>query len=272
MKRQLGVWITIICILVVGVSVTKMTRRFVTSGTLETFAAETTVVFEPSAMARTATGAAGAPETGTEGPRGRQSEAELFSAAAETAAEAKVSETPEEEMAAEDMAVITEAAEVTPEQEALTSETVKSPLDPGPAPAFSPAMAEAADGGALNPSENFRERLDSTAEQIERSKEAANSSAQAAAEYEWTLWDNELNTIYSAIRRNMDEAEKEALKQEELEWIRTRDAAAERAAGKNNVQTNRNTAYILELSEMTKERCYELVDTYASVLDRDISQ
>lgn len=70
----------------------------------------------------------------------------------------------------------------------------------------------------------------------------------------------------------MDEAEKEALKQEELEWIRTRDAAAERAAGKNNVQTNRNTAYILELSEMTKERCYELVDTYASVLDRDISQ
>ena len=246
MKRQLGVWITIICILVVGVSVTKMTRRFVTSGTLETFAAETTVVFEPSAMARTATGAAGA-----ESPRSRQAETELFSAAAETAAEAKVSEAPEEEMAAENMAVITEASEVTPEQEALTSETVKSPLDPGPAPAFSPAMAEAADGGALNPSENFRERLDSTAEQIERSKEAANSSAQAAAEYEWTLWDNELNTIYSAIRRNMDEAEKEALKQEELEWIRTRDAAAERAAGKNNVQTNRNTAYILELSEMT---------------------
>ena len=267
MKRQLGVWITIICILVVGVSVTKMTRRFVTSGTLETFAAETTVVFEPSAMARTATGAAGA-----ESPRSRQAETELFSAAAETAAEAKVSEAPEEEMAAENMAVITEASEVTPEQEALTSETVKSPLDPGPAPAFSPALAEAADGGALNPSENFRERLDSTAEQIERSKEAANSSAQAAAEYEWTLWDNELNTIYSAIRRNMDEAEKEALKQEELEWIRTRDAAAERAAGKNNVQTNRNTAYILELSEMTKERCYELVDTYASVLDRDISQ
>ena len=218
-------------------------------------------------MARTATGAAGA-----ESPRSRQAETELFSAAAETAAEAKVSEAPEEEMAAENMAVITEASEVTPEQEALTSETVKSPLDPGPAPAFSPAMAEAADGGALNPSENFRERLDSTAEQIERSKEAANSSAQAAAEYEWTLWDNELNTIYSAIRRNMDEAEKEALKQEELEWIRTRDAAAERAAGKNNVQTNRNTAYILELSEMTKERCYELVDTYASVLDRDISQ
>ena len=239
MKRQLGVWITIICILVVGVSVTKMTRRFVTSGTLETFAAEPTVVFEPSAMARTATGAAGA-----ESPRSRQAETELFSAAAETAAEAKVSEAPEEEMAAENMAVITEASEVTPEQEALTSETVKSPLDPGPAPAFSPAMAEAADGGALNPSENFRERLDSTAEQIERSKEAANSSAQAAAEYEWTLWDNELNTIYSAIRRNMDEAEKEALKQEELEWIRTRDAAAERAAGKNNVQTNRNTAYI----------------------------
>lgn len=267
MKRQLGVWITIICILVVGVSVTKMTRRFVTSGTLETFAAETTVVFEPSAMARTATGAAGA-----ESPRSRQAETELFSAAAETAAEAKVSEAPETEDTAADMAVITEASEVTPEQEALTSETVKSPLDPGPAPAFSPAMAEAADGGALNPSENFRERLDSTAEQIERSKEAANSSAQAAAEYEWTLWDNELNTIYSAIRRNMDEAEKEALKQEELEWIRTRDAAAERAAGKNNVQTNRNTAYILELSEMTKERCYELVDTYASVLDRDISQ
>ena len=272
MKRQLGVWITIICILVVGVSVTKMTRRFVTSGTLETFAAETTVVFEPSAMARTATGAAGAPEAGAESPRSRQAETELFSAAAETAAEAKVSEAPEEEMAAEDIAVITEASEVTPEQEALTSETVKSPLGPGRAPALSPAPAGAADGGALNPSENFRERLDSTAEQIERSKEAANSSAQAAAEYEWTLWDNELNTIYSAIRRNMDEAEKEALKQEELEWIRTRDAAAERAAGKNNVQTNRNTAYILELSEMTKERCYELVDTYASVLDRDISQ
>ena len=271
MKRQLGVWITIICILVVGVSVTKMTRRFFTSGPRESFAAETTVVFEPSAMARTATGAAGAPEAGAESPRSRQAETELFSAAAETANEAEAA-APETEDTAADMAVITEASEVTPEQEALTSETVKSPLDPGPAPAFSPAMAEAADGGALNPSENFRERLDSTAEQIERSKEAANSSAQAAAEYEWTLWDNELNTIYSAIRRNMDEAEKEALKQEELEWIRTRDAAAERAAGKNNVQTNRNTAYILELSEMTKERCYELVDTYASVLDRDISQ
>ena len=131
MKRQLGVWITIICILVVGVSVTKMTRRFVTSGTLETFAAETTVVFEPSAMARTATGAAGAPEAGAESPRSRQAETELFSAAAETAAEAKVSEAPEEEMAAEDMAVITEASEVTPEQEALTSETVKSPLVSG---------------------------------------------------------------------------------------------------------------------------------------------
>lgn len=308
MDRQKGVWITIICILVIGVSVTKLTSDFVASGTLETAAAtnlenpaETSDTAQPlTEMASSVMGrAAGAPAAGRSGVSrsgdGRAADGqsdgdtnEKFAAAgAQTQAadmesalmeQAQIDDSEEETAAAsQEMAGAPQAFAAMPETAVATkaaSDTVKSPLEPAPGPGNYQAVQESASASDESgyTAEEYRKRLDQTAAQIAQYREVPNDSsanfAYVASEYEWDLWDSELNTLYGILRIRMTEEEAEALKQEELEWLKERDVAADRAAAKTNSQNSRNTAYLEASARKTRERCYELLESYPDVLER----
>lgn len=328
MNRQKGVWITILCILVIGVSVTKMTRNFISSGTLETVAFEAgagepaeetrmapTEMASPRSAAAGGTAAkraaaqnggnaakneqaavpdsenskaadtAGSAETkaaSDSGPGPAGAVPEMAAAeAAETLAEGEKTDggvpqaamfqaAPEagavEESAAEDRAAV-------PDENTVVQETVKSPLDPA-APGIRPTVPETGkETAAVYTEEEYKKRLDQTDSQIVQYRgNTSDSSATAlymAAEYAWGLWDNELNTLYSILRSRMSSEEMESLKQEELEWIKERDAASEKAASKTNSQAARNTAYLEAASKETRSRCYELLEEYGDILERE---
>lgn len=279
MDRQKGVWITIICILVIGVSVTKLTSDFVASGTLETAAAtnlensaETSDTAQPlTEMASSVMGrAAGAPAAGAQ-----TQAADMESALME---QVQIDDSEEETAAAsQEMAGAPQAFAAMPETAVETkaaSDTVKSPLEPAPGPGNYQVVQESASASDESgyTAEEYRKRLDQTAAQIAQYREVPNDSsanfAYVASEYEWDLWDSELNTLYGILRIRMTEEEAETLKQEELEWLKERDVAADRAAAKTNSQNSRNTAYLEASARKTRERCYELLESYSDVLER----
>ena len=334
MNRQKGVWITILCILVIGVSVTKMTRSFISSGTLETVAFEAgagepaeETRMAPAEMAAPGPSAAGGtaakraaaqnggnavkndrvavPDTENGGAADAAGSAETKAAsdsgpgpagavpemaAAEAAktlpdGEETAGGVPQAAMfqaAPEDGTVPGEAGEesaaedkaAVPDENTAVQETVKSPLDPA-APGLRPTVTETGKetAPAANTAEEYRKRLDQTDSQIVQYRGTTNDSSATAlymaAEYAWGLWDNELNTLYSILRSKMSSEEVESLKQEELEWIKERDAASEKAASKANSQVARNTAYLEAASKETRSRCYELLDEYGDVLERE---
>ena len=81
----------------------------------------------------------------------------------------------------------------------------------------------------------------------------------------WKFWDDELNAIYQELRRLITEDEFDALREEEREWLRSRDELAARAAASENSSVNaQNLSYTRSLAESTKERVYELAEMFYS--------
>lgn len=82
----------------------------------------------------------------------------------------------------------------------------------------------------------------------------------ASAAYE--QWDAMLNEIYGVIKEQMSDTDFEKLKEEERQWIVDRDATAKQNALKYEGGTMANLEYISSLENITKDRCYELVEGY----------
>lgn len=155
-----------------------------------------------------------------------------------------------------------------PESASSESETVKSPLETAAAKGETSPFG---DEETSYTSEELYERLEAVKQQAAQYQAAADTgqtSLYMAAEYEWNLWDRELNLIYSCIQSHMSEAEAEKLKKEEVEWLKERDLAAERAYVNNSSPPEQSAEYVRISAEKTKERCYELLEDYESVIDR----
>ncbi|MGL5755426.1 MAG: lysozyme inhibitor LprI family protein [Paraclostridium sp.] len=75
-------------------------------------------------------------------------------------------------------------------------------------------------------------------------------------------WDNMLNEIYSLLKTQLTESEMNELKSKQRSWIEYRDKTAENEASENIGGTLYNVVYNGSLARLTKERCYELVNTY----------
>ena len=172
------------------------------------------------------------------------------------------------ESAAPKETALPEAAAGAPAEETAAEETVKSPLDPS----VDPPKASSALGEEKEYTlEELKDRLQTVEEQIAAQEEAADSnpaSRYMAAEYAWNLWDGELNLIYSHIRSHMPEEEAEDLKREEVAWLKERDLAAEQAYVQNDTPPKQSIQYITISAQKTRERCYELLEQYADVLER----
>lgn len=172
------------------------------------------------------------------------------------------------ESAAPKETALPEAAAGTPAEETAAEETVKSPLDPSVDPPKASSVLGEEKEYTL---EELKDRLQTVEEQIAAQEEAADSnpaSRYMAAEYAWNLWDGELNLIYSHVRSHMSEEEAEDLKREEVAWLKERDLAAEQAYVQNDTPPKQSIQYITISAQKTRERCYELLEQYADVLER----
>ena len=161
-----------------------------------------------------------------------------------------------------------EAAAGAPAEETAAEETVKSPLDPSVDPPKASSVLGEEKEYTLK---ELKDRLQTVEEQIAAQEEAVDSnpaSRYMAAEYAWNLWDGELNLIYSHIRSHMSEEEAEDLKREEVAWLKERDLAAEQAYVQNDTPPKQSIQYITISAQKTRERCYELLEQYADVLER----
>lgn len=75
-------------------------------------------------------------------------------------------------------------------------------------------------------------------------------------------WDNMLNEIYSLLRQQLSTSVADDLKNKQVEWIKYRDKKAENDASEYTGGTMYGLIYVDSLGIATKERCYELVNTY----------
>lgn len=75
-------------------------------------------------------------------------------------------------------------------------------------------------------------------------------------------WDDMLNEIYSLLKTQLTESEMKELKSKQLAWIEYRDKTAENEANAAGGGSLTTVVYNSTLATLTKERCYELVNTY----------
>ena len=258
------IWLIIIGILIAGVSATWAMEKFVSSHGVNTAAV---VGFEASAIQPDA----GSPEN----PYMAENWMKMAENAPESTSEADtgvstaadyglVMEDREKEMAEEELAV--NAADDT--AAAVDVETVKSPLEPDHAGTGKPEETPV----TVYTRSDLEERLEAVRSETEKYQDdqaASQPSWYAAAEYVRNLWDRELNLIYSSIHGEMDDAAAEAFRREEIEWIKKRDLAADKAGTKSTGTPVQSIEYVRTSASVTMDRCYELLENYGDYLESD---
>lgn len=75
-------------------------------------------------------------------------------------------------------------------------------------------------------------------------------------------WDQVLNEIYQVLERQLTKSEMEQLRVEQRKWIEFRDKIAKEAAKNYEGGTMESLEYIASKAGTTKERSYELVESY----------
>lgn len=279
MKNR-GVFITILLILVLGAGITFRMHQFVTENTVssvskdqetemempeETAAEEKS--FAVSAAAADPGASAGEQSDIAASAGGMLPETEAVMEAEKAADEALPDDTfsrkakmaPGEILSGDPEAADDDDAAMA---DAAGEETVLSPLAAAPGSSVSEEALTA---------EDYRKKLEDVDQIVKDLRETdgtANTtdSVKNIAEYEYRLWDTELNRVYQAVISAMSENEAEKLRSEERQWIRSRDQMAKQAAAKLKGGTMESLEYTASLSVSTRERAYELLEDYGDLL------
>ena len=75
-------------------------------------------------------------------------------------------------------------------------------------------------------------------------------------------YDDALNEIYALLKKELPPEVMEEVKTEQVKWIQQKEAKAEKERLKYEGGTFEYVAWYISLYESTKDRCYELVNTY----------
>ncbi|WP_343337560.1 hypothetical protein TPELB_25280 [Terrisporobacter petrolearius] len=75
-------------------------------------------------------------------------------------------------------------------------------------------------------------------------------------------WDDLLNEIYGVLKTQLSESEMSDLKNKQINWIKYRDGKADEAAAEYEGGTMAPLEYASVKVELTRERCYKLVNKY----------
>ncbi|MGP4072048.1 lysozyme inhibitor LprI family protein [Piscibacillus sp. B03] len=112
--------------------------------------------------------------------------------------------------------------------------------------------------------DQYLEKLQSAKDEVNQ-LEPKDSSTYALKDVEnkrYKIWDDLLNEIYGAIEDQLPKDEMELVRKEQRFWISYRDDTALEASSKYKGGTQEHLEYVAVLANLTKERCYELVEDY----------
>lgn len=152
------------------------------------------------------------------------------------------------------------APEATAEPEA--SATAQAPA-PTSAPEATPKTSSAAGDSQRQTYFDKLDQIETGLSDLEAmSASGVMTDMKEAASKEHERWDKALNEIYQELQKQLPEADMAQLKEEQLNWIKERDKAAEDAAAKYKGGTMEGLEYAATLASVTKERCYKLVELY----------
>lgn len=76
----------------------------------------------------------------------------------------------------------------------------------------------------------------------------------------FSKWDALLNDVYQYLKKTLPSSRFEALRKEEIKWIKEKEAACESAAKEWEGGSGAPMAWNMTASDYTKERCYELIN------------
>lgn len=83
------------------------------------------------------------------------------------------------------------------------------------------------------------------------------------AEFEaYKRWDAALNKVYGVLKEQLSNQDLDKLRDEQRKWIEFRDKKAKEDAAEFEGGSFESVQYASTLQKLTKERCYELVNTY----------
>lgn len=75
-------------------------------------------------------------------------------------------------------------------------------------------------------------------------------------------WDDALNKIYGELKNQLSQNDMETLKVAQRSWVKYRDEQAQMSADEYKGGSLSSVEYAFTLANLTKERCYELINKY----------
>lgn len=281
MKNK-GVIISILFILCMGVFVTVGTRRYVSGGTEQAAAPET---YKGSMFPNSKKADAAAPQEAAGGMSEQLANGRMAAApaggghpsldGADSGSGADSGDGAESGAGAAKPAPAEAAAPVpgSPQQKAAAAGAApQAEMDE----VISPLTGSKSVGGNETYSytqEDYERKLEELDARIQKMRDSGvepnTDSYKNMAEYEYRIWDGELNLIYGDIIKAMTQEEADELRAEEREWLKQRDVTARKAISRYNGGTVESLEYTASLASTTRNRAYELLDTYGSYLNEE---
>lgn len=78
----------------------------------------------------------------------------------------------------------------------------------------------------------------------------------------YDIWDGLLNEVYGVLKQQLPTEEMNRLRDEQRDWIATRDKTALESSQKYKGGTQEHLEYVVVLNNLTEKRCFELVENY----------
>lgn len=124
-----------------------------------------------------------------------------------------------------------------------------------------PQTPEDAEVSALAMAEN-----EMAVEESETGAAAENAAKDLQASEETVKSPLETGSAVSEAQKN-EKSAAESLRHEEVEWIKKRDLAADKASAKRSGTPAQSVEYVRTSANMTMDRCYELLKSYGDYLE-----
>lgn len=143
---------------------------------------------------------------------------------------------------------------------AETNQPDESTSDPG-RPEEEPSQQSLSERIAMEVS-YAEEREKEIDKEIERQQEEAATQPEMneTAEDMYRLWDDTLNAVWGLLEASLDEADMEALRKEEREWIAFKNTEVQAAGEENGGGSLQPLLEAMKAAELTKTRVYELAE------------
>lgn len=106
---------------------------------------------------------------------------------------------------------------------------------------------------------SYAEEREKEVEKMQKEAVTQTEMNEAAAEL-YRLWDDTLNVVWRLLEADLDTADMEALREEEMEWIASKDAEVQAVRQEHEGGSAQPLDEAMKAAELTKARVYELAE------------